>query len=190
MIYSSAYLVSEIRLDLILWVGDESCDFNSSQIPIPLPSVIPILGNNYIDSLPLNNNGNISILPWNLIFQYKELYPWFSHTCSFPVSFLLFLYIPPSFFKSMSDGPLIFHPSLRCSVLCANYGTGLFHCKLDSHQSLIQLIATINLQLLTVITTIDDLNYPEKTDTYFIVNAPYIFSACWKVCLLSYSFHE
>ena len=38
------------------------------------------------------------------------------------------------------------------------------------------------LQLLTVISTIDDLNYPEKTDTYYIVNAPYIFSACWKVC--------
>lgn len=39
------------------------------------------------------------------------------------------------------------------------------------------------MQLLTVISTIDDLNYPEKTDTYYIVNAPYIFSACWKVCL-------
>ena len=38
------------------------------------------------------------------------------------------------------------------------------------------------MQLLTVISTIDDLNYPEKTDTYYIVNAPYIFSACWKVC--------
>nr|XP_043621466.1 SEC14 cytosolic factor [Erigeron canadensis] len=37
------------------------------------------------------------------------------------------------------------------------------------------------LKLLTVISTIDDLNYPEKTDTYYIVNAPYIFSACWKV---------
>ncbi|KAG9144128.1 hypothetical protein Leryth_013772 [Lithospermum erythrorhizon] len=36
-------------------------------------------------------------------------------------------------------------------------------------------------QLLTVISTIDDLNYPEKTETYYIVNAPYIFSACWKV---------
>ncbi|XP_022869762.1 phosphatidylinositol/phosphatidylcholine transfer protein SFH1-like isoform X2 [Olea europaea var. sylvestris] len=35
--------------------------------------------------------------------------------------------------------------------------------------------------LLSVISTIDDLNYPEKTETYFIVNAPYIFSACWKV---------
>ncbi|KAI7753466.1 hypothetical protein M8C21_015521, partial [Ambrosia artemisiifolia] len=37
------------------------------------------------------------------------------------------------------------------------------------------------LKLLTVISNIDDLNYPEKTDTYYIVNAPYIFSACWKV---------
>lgn len=39
-------------------------------------------------------------------------------------------------------------------------------------------------QLLTVISNIDDLNYPEKTDTYFVVNAPYIFSACWKVCFI------
>ncbi|KAG4143019.1 hypothetical protein ERO13_D06G163350v2 [Gossypium hirsutum] len=35
--------------------------------------------------------------------------------------------------------------------------------------------------LLTIISTIDDLNYPEKTNTYYIVNAPYIFSACCKV---------
>ena len=33
---------------------------------------------------------------------------------------------------------------------------------------------------MTTITTIDDLNYPEKTETYYIVNVPYIFSACWK----------
>ncbi|KAI7734103.1 hypothetical protein M8C21_018902 [Ambrosia artemisiifolia] len=37
------------------------------------------------------------------------------------------------------------------------------------------------LKLLTVISTIDDLNYPEMTDIYYIVNAPFIFSACWKV---------
>jgi hypothetical protein len=37
------------------------------------------------------------------------------------------------------------------------------------------------LQMLTMITTVDDLNYPEKTETYYIVNAPYVFSACWKV---------
>ncbi|KAL2523794.1 Sec14p-like phosphatidylinositol transfer family protein [Abeliophyllum distichum] len=37
------------------------------------------------------------------------------------------------------------------------------------------------IKLLSVISTIDDLNYPEKTQTYYIVNAPYVFSACWKV---------
>ncbi|KAI7758347.1 hypothetical protein M8C21_013708 [Ambrosia artemisiifolia] len=30
------------------------------------------------------------------------------------------------------------------------------------------------IKLLTVISSIDDLNYPEKTDTYYIVNAPYV----------------
>ncbi|XP_042458858.1 phosphatidylinositol/phosphatidylcholine transfer protein SFH9-like isoform X2 [Zingiber officinale] len=38
-----------------------------------------------------------------------------------------------------------------------------------------------NLKLVSLMATIDDLNYPEKTETYYIVNAPYIFSACWKV---------
>ncbi|KAH7286502.1 hypothetical protein KP509_32G010000 [Ceratopteris richardii] len=43
-------------------------------------------------------------------------------------------------------------------------------------------ISALNrLKILTIISTVDDLNYPEKTDTYYIVNAPYIFSACWKV---------
>ncbi|PKI71486.1 phosphatidylinositol/phosphatidylcholine transfer protein SFH9 isoform X2 [Punica granatum] len=37
------------------------------------------------------------------------------------------------------------------------------------------------IKLLTLISTVDDLNYPEKTNTYYIANAPYIFSACWKV---------
>uniref|UniRef100_A0A7N0TY67 CRAL-TRIO domain-containing protein n=1 Tax=Kalanchoe fedtschenkoi TaxID=63787 RepID=A0A7N0TY67_KALFE len=45
----------------------------------------------------------------------------------------------------------------------------------------LRLSALNNIKLLTVISSIDDLNYPEKTDTYYIVNAPYIFSACWKV---------
>ncbi|KAJ4758035.1 Sec14p-like phosphatidylinositol transfer family protein [Rhynchospora pubera] len=36
-------------------------------------------------------------------------------------------------------------------------------------------------QILTTISTVDDLNYPEKTETYYIVNAPYVFSACWRV---------
>jgi hypothetical protein len=37
------------------------------------------------------------------------------------------------------------------------------------------------LQMLSTITAVDDLNYPEITETYYIVNAPYVFSACWKV---------
>ncbi|XP_047943935.1 SEC14 cytosolic factor-like [Salvia hispanica] len=37
------------------------------------------------------------------------------------------------------------------------------------------------MKLLSAISTIDDLNYPEKTETYYIANAPYIFSSCWKV---------
>ncbi|MCL7050261.1 hypothetical protein MKW94_018984, partial [Papaver nudicaule] len=45
----------------------------------------------------------------------------------------------------------------------------------------LNLSALSQIKLLTVISTIDDLNYPEKTDTYYIVNVPYIFSACWKV---------
>ncbi|KAK4803802.1 hypothetical protein SAY86_003619 [Trapa natans] len=45
----------------------------------------------------------------------------------------------------------------------------------------LRLSALSQLKLLTVISTIDDLNYPEKTETYYIVNPPRIFSACWKV---------
>ncbi|KAK6269195.1 hypothetical protein QUC31_013355 [Theobroma cacao] len=45
----------------------------------------------------------------------------------------------------------------------------------------LKLSALTHIKLLTIISTIDDLNYPEKTNTYYIVNAPYIFSACWKV---------
>ncbi|XP_076923207.1 SEC14 cytosolic factor-like isoform X2 [Bidens hawaiensis] len=45
----------------------------------------------------------------------------------------------------------------------------------------LKLSALNQLKLLTTIFTVDDLNYPEKTITYYIVNVPYIFSACWKV---------
>ncbi|KAI3960586.1 hypothetical protein MKX01_003760, partial [Papaver californicum] len=45
----------------------------------------------------------------------------------------------------------------------------------------LKLSALSQIKLLTVISTIDDLNYPEKTDTYYIANVPYIFSACWKL---------
>ncbi|CAL5199625.1 unnamed protein product [Lathyrus oleraceus] len=45
----------------------------------------------------------------------------------------------------------------------------------------LKLSALNQIKLLTIVSSIDDQNYPEKTHTYFIVNAPYIFSACWKV---------
>ncbi|KAJ0252798.1 hypothetical protein HA466_0119310 [Hirschfeldia incana] len=45
----------------------------------------------------------------------------------------------------------------------------------------LKLSALSQIKLVTIISTIDDLNYPEKTNTYYVVNAPYIFSACWKV---------
>ncbi|KAF8031736.1 hypothetical protein BT93_D0831 [Corymbia citriodora subsp. variegata] len=45
----------------------------------------------------------------------------------------------------------------------------------------LRLSAMNQLKLLSNISSIDDLNYPEKTETYYIVNPPLIFSACWKV---------
>ncbi|KAK6932879.1 CRAL-TRIO lipid binding domain [Dillenia turbinata] len=45
----------------------------------------------------------------------------------------------------------------------------------------LKLSALSQIKLLTIISTIDDLNYPEKTSTYYVVNVPYVFSACWKV---------
>uniref|UniRef100_A0A1J3FQ56 Phosphatidylinositol/phosphatidylcholine transfer protein SFH1 n=1 Tax=Noccaea caerulescens TaxID=107243 RepID=A0A1J3FQ56_NOCCA len=45
----------------------------------------------------------------------------------------------------------------------------------------LKLSALSQIKLVTIISTIDDLNYPEKTNIYYVVNAPYIFSACWKV---------
>ncbi|KAM0919103.1 hypothetical protein ACQ4PT_008494 [Festuca glaucescens] len=45
----------------------------------------------------------------------------------------------------------------------------------------LKLSALSLLKILTAISAVDDLNYPEKAKSYYIVNAPYIFSACWKV---------
>jgi hypothetical protein len=45
----------------------------------------------------------------------------------------------------------------------------------------LKLSALNQIKMLSTITAVDDLNYPEKTETYYIVNAPYVFSACWKV---------
>ncbi|CAN1146799.1 Phosphatidylinositol/phosphatidylcholine transfer protein SFH2 [Linum perenne] len=61
------------------------------------------------------------------------------------------------------------------------YGRHISTCIKILDMTGLRLSALNQIKLLTAISTIDDLNYPEKTDTYYIVNVPYIFSACWKV---------
>ncbi|KAJ9153961.1 hypothetical protein P3X46_027346 [Hevea brasiliensis] len=61
------------------------------------------------------------------------------------------------------------------------YGRHISTCIKVLDMTGLKFSALNQIKLLTVISTIDDLNYPEKTETYYIVNAPYIFSACWKV---------
>ncbi|KAG1364309.1 putative Phosphatidylinositol/phosphatidylcholine transfer protein SFH6 [Cocos nucifera] len=61
------------------------------------------------------------------------------------------------------------------------YGRYIGTCLKVLDMTGLKLSALSQIKLLTVISTVDDLNYPEKTETYYIVNAPYIFSACWKV---------
>ncbi|KAK1582580.1 hypothetical protein Q3G72_016416 [Acer saccharum] len=61
------------------------------------------------------------------------------------------------------------------------YGRHIGTCLKVLDMTGLKLSALNQIKLLTVISTIDDLNYPEKCDAYYIVNAPYIFSACWKV---------
>ncbi|KVH96673.1 CRAL-TRIO domain-containing protein [Cynara cardunculus var. scolymus] len=61
------------------------------------------------------------------------------------------------------------------------YGRYIGKCVKVLDMSGLKLSALNQIKLLTAISTIDDLNYPEKTVTYYIVNVPYIFSACWKI---------
>lgn len=61
------------------------------------------------------------------------------------------------------------------------YGRPITSCIKVLDMTGLKLSALSHIKLLTVISTIDDMNYPEKTNTYYIVNAPYIFSACWRV---------
>ncbi|XP_074563211.1 phosphatidylinositol/phosphatidylcholine transfer protein SFH2-like [Curcuma longa] len=64
---------------------------------------------------------------------------------------------------------------------CKKYGRHIGTCVKVLDMTGLKLSALSQIKLLTTIFTIDDLHYPEKTETYYIVNAPYIFSACWKV---------
>ncbi|CAN6690317.1 unnamed protein product [Malus baccata var. baccata] len=61
------------------------------------------------------------------------------------------------------------------------YGKHITTCIKVLDMTGLKLSALGQIKLMTIISTIDDLNYPERTNTYYIVNAPYIFSACWKV---------
>ncbi|KAK1269345.1 hypothetical protein QJS04_geneDACA006725 [Acorus gramineus] len=61
------------------------------------------------------------------------------------------------------------------------YGQYIGTCVKILDMTGLRLSALSQIKLLTIISTVDDLNYPEKTDTYYIVNVPYVFSACWKV---------
>ncbi|XP_010241161.1 PREDICTED: phosphatidylinositol/phosphatidylcholine transfer protein SFH1-like [Nelumbo nucifera] len=61
------------------------------------------------------------------------------------------------------------------------YGRHISTCVKVLDMTGLKFSALSQIKLLTTISTIDDLNYPEKTETYYIVNAPYIFSSCWKV---------
>ncbi|KAJ3698266.1 hypothetical protein LUZ61_001971 [Rhynchospora tenuis] len=64
---------------------------------------------------------------------------------------------------------------------CKRYNKKIVTCLKVLDMTGLKLSALSQIKLLTMISTVDDLNYPEKTETYYIVNAPYIFSACWKV---------
>ncbi|XP_011095896.1 phosphatidylinositol/phosphatidylcholine transfer protein SFH2 [Sesamum indicum] len=61
------------------------------------------------------------------------------------------------------------------------YGRHVSKCIKILDMTGLKLSALNQIKLMTIISSIDDLNYPEKTLTYYIVNAPYVFSACWKV---------
>eukprot|EP00262_Sarcandra_glabra_P016016 TRINITY_DN506_c0_g5_i1.p1 TRINITY_DN506_c0_g5~~TRINITY_DN506_c0_g5_i1.p1 ORF type:complete len:327 (+),score=36.22 TRINITY_DN506_c0_g5_i1:149-1129(+) len=60
------------------------------------------------------------------------------------------------------------------------YGRHIGTCIKVLDMTGLKISALNQVKLMTTISTIDDLNYPEKTNTYYIVNAPYVFSACWK----------
>ncbi|KAA0025582.1 hypothetical protein IC582_018607 [Cucumis melo] len=61
------------------------------------------------------------------------------------------------------------------------YGRPITTCVKILDMTGLKLSALGHTKLLTILSTIDDLNYPERTTAYYIVNAPYVFSSCWKV---------
>ncbi|XP_066324170.1 phosphatidylinositol/phosphatidylcholine transfer protein SFH2-like [Miscanthus floridulus] len=76
--------------------------------------------------------------------------------------------VPVDLYRSIRDSQLIGLSGYTKEGLPV-FGIGVGHSTYDKAS------------ILTSISTVDDLNYPEKTETYYVVNVPYIFSACWKV---------
>jgi hypothetical protein len=66
-------------------------------------------------------------------------------------------------------------------MLTEKFGRPVTTCVKVLDMTGLKLSALSQMKMLTSISTVDDLNYPEKTETYYVVNVPYIFSACWKV---------
>ncbi|XP_022977706.1 SEC14 cytosolic factor-like isoform X2 [Cucurbita maxima] len=61
------------------------------------------------------------------------------------------------------------------------YGRPITSCVKILDMTGLKLSALGHIKFLTILSTIDDLNYPERTTAYYIVNVPYVFSSCWKV---------
>ncbi|KAL6562375.1 hypothetical protein OROGR_003382 [Orobanche gracilis] len=61
------------------------------------------------------------------------------------------------------------------------YGMHVGKCIKILDMTGLKLSALNHIKLMSSISSIDDLNYPEKSVTYYVVNTPYVFSACWKV---------
>ncbi|KAL6859017.1 hypothetical protein ACP4OV_018019 [Aristida adscensionis] len=66
-------------------------------------------------------------------------------------------------------------------MLTEKFGRPVTSCIKVLDMTGLKLSALSQIKMLTSISTVDDLNYPEKSETYYVVNVPYIFSACWKV---------
>ncbi|KAK1615858.1 hypothetical protein QYE76_021375 [Lolium multiflorum] len=66
-------------------------------------------------------------------------------------------------------------------MLTKKFGRPITTCIKILDMTGLKLSAMSQMKMLSSISTVDDLNYPEKSETYYIVNVPYIFSACWKV---------
>lgn len=66
-------------------------------------------------------------------------------------------------------------------MLTEKFGRPITTCVKVLDMTGLKLSALSQMKILSSISTVDDLNYPEKSETYYIVNVPYIFSACWKV---------